>query len=135
MGFPDGATALTVMLVVSDVDRSTAWYVDVLGAQLERTYGGTSSVLKLLDTWVLLVTGGGPTADKPTVTLAAPADAERVSSQMIFRVESCQASYESLRDRGADFLSPPVDHGHEVRAFFLDPDGHLFEISELVPAP
>jgi len=32
--------------------------------------------------------------------------------------------------RGAAFLTDPVDHGAETRCFFRDPDGHLFEISE-----
>lgn len=36
-----------------------------------------------------------------------------------------------LSSRGADFLTPPLDRGGEIRAFFRDPDGHLFEISEL----
>ena len=52
---------------------------------------------------------------------------------MIFRVPDCQGAYETLRARGASFLTPPVkwEHG-EIRAFFRDPDNHLFEISELV---
>ena len=58
--------------VVSDVDRSRGWYVDLLGATVVRECGGSSSVLRLLGGWLLLVTGGGPTADKPTVTLAPP---------------------------------------------------------------
>ena len=41
-----------------------------------------------------------------------------------------QAAYEALRSRGAEFLTPPVDWGYEVRAFFRDPDGHLLEISQ-----
>jgi hypothetical protein len=36
-----------------------------------------------------------------------------------------------LRSRGAEFLTPPVDQGDEIRAFFRDHDGHLFEISEV----
>ena len=83
--------------------------------------------------WLLLVTGGDPTEDKPSVSFAAPADPDRVSAELIVRVDDCQAAYEELSRRGAEFLTPPVrwDHG-EIRAFFRDPDGHLFEISELV---
>lgn len=124
---------LTRLLVVSDVERSTAWYRDVLGASIEREYGGTSVVLTFLGNWLLLVTGGGPTVDKPGVTFAAPPDPDTVSAQLVMRVPSCQAAYDTLKERGATFLTPPVswDHG-EIRAFFRDPDGHLFEISELV---
>ncbi len=126
------ASALTHMLVVADVDASRDWYVRVLDASLYGEYGGTSVVLELLGNWILLVTGGGPTADKPTVKLAAPLDPDRVSNQLIFRVSDCRAMYELLRDRGAEFLAPPLDRGGEIRAFFRDPDGHLFEISQLV---
>jgi catechol 2,3-dioxygenase-like lactoylglutathione lyase family enzyme len=121
---------LTHLLVVADADVSGRWYESVLGASLERAYGGTSVVMKLLGQWLLLVTGGGPTADKPTVAFAPPPDRDTVSAEMIFAVADCRAAYEVLRGRGADFLTPPVEYDWEIRAFFRDPDGHLFEISE-----
>jgi hypothetical protein len=49
---------------------------------------------------------------------------------MTLRVADCQAAYETLRSRGAAFLTPPYDRGSEVRCFLRDPDGHLVEISE-----
>jgi len=133
MTFPTKEMELTRLLVVSNIDRSRTWYRDVLGAEVVREYGGSSAVLKLLGDWLLLVTGGGPTEDKPSVTFAAPTDPDQVSAQLVFRVPDCQAAYETLSSRGAEFLTKPVqwDHG-EVRAFFRDPDGHLFEISELI---
>ena len=125
------AEALTHMLVVTDAETSRDWYVDVLEALVHGEYGGTSVVLELMGSWILLVTGGEPTEGKPTVTLAPPDDPDRMSGQIIFRVDDCRAAYELLASRGAEFLAPPVDRGGEVRAFFRDPDGHLFEISEL----
>ena len=125
------AGALTHMLVVTDASASRDWYVDVLDASVYGEYGGTSVVLDLLGNWLLLVTGGEPSPDKPTVTLAAPEDPDRVSAQIIFRVDDCQGTYELLASRGAQFLTPPLDRGGEIRAFFRDPDGHLFEISQL----
>jgi catechol 2,3-dioxygenase-like lactoylglutathione lyase family enzyme len=50
---------------------------------------------------------------------------------MTIRVPDCQSAYETLKARGADFLTPPVNWGYEIRAFFRDPDGHLFEISQV----
>jgi len=128
--FPGPGTEITHLLVVSDVDRSTRWYTDVLGATLHRAYGGTSVVLSLLGQWLLLVTGGEPTADKPTVTFAPPPDPDTASAEMIFGVADCRAVYAQLVERGAEFLAPPVEYSWEIRAFFRDPDGHLFEISE-----
>jgi catechol 2,3-dioxygenase-like lactoylglutathione lyase family enzyme len=122
---------LTRLLVVSDVERSRDWYTNVLGATEYRSYGGSSTVLTLLGSWLLLVTGGGPTPDKPTVEFAPPEDPDRVSAELIFRVADCRASYDTLRARGAEFLAEPVDNGYETRAFFRDPDGHLFEISSV----
>jgi len=125
------AEALTHMLVVTDAEASRDWYVRVLDASVYGEYGGTSVVLELLGNWILLVTGGDPSPDKPTVTLAAPVDPDVVSGQIIFRVADCHETYKLLASRGAEFLTPPVDRGGEIRAFFHDPDGHLFEISQL----
>jgi len=122
---------ITHILVVGDAERSKKWYRDVLGAEVYREYGGTSVVLRFLGTWLLLVTGGGPTPDKPTVTFTRPGDPDTVSHAMTIRVLDCRAAFETLRSRGASFLAPPVESEWEVRAFFRDPDGHLFEISEV----
>lgn len=132
--FPGEGVELTHILVVSDVDRSRDFYRDVLGATVYREYGGTSCVLQFQGSWLLLVTGGGPTADKPEVTFEAPANPQQVSHSMTIRVPDCQAVYEILKERGAVFLTPPYDWGSEVRCFFRDPDGHLLEISEAVGA-
>lgn len=125
------ASALTHMLVVSDAQASRDWYVQVLDAEVTGEYGGTSVVLDLLGNWLLLVTGGAPDEGKPTVVLEPPVDPDRVSGQLIFRVADCEGLYHLLSARGADFLAPPHVQAGETRAFFRDPDGHLFEISEL----
>ncbi len=135
MSFPTDDVQLTHLLVVSDLDASRAFYRDVVGATVFREYGGSSIVLQLCGTWLLLVTGGPPTADKPDVTFAPPADPALVSHEMTFRVPDCAGAYETLRTRGATFLVPPVESPWEVRAFFRDPDGHLLEISEARSGP
>lgn len=125
----------TQILVVSDPARSRDWWIEVLGADLYREYGGTSVVLRFAGAWVLLVTGGGPTADKPDVVLAPPDPAASVSHAMTVRVRNCRAVYEQVRARGGRFLSPPHDWGGEIRCFLRDPDGHLIEFSEAVVTP
>jgi catechol 2,3-dioxygenase-like lactoylglutathione lyase family enzyme len=133
--FPGEGMELTHILVVGDAGRSRDFYRDVVGAELYREYGGTSVVLRLFGTWLLLVTGGGPTPDKPDVTFAPPADPGAVHHAMTIRVPDCRAAYETLLGRGAEFLTPPVDYEWEVRCFFRDPDGHLLELSESKPPP
>jgi catechol 2,3-dioxygenase-like lactoylglutathione lyase family enzyme len=88
-------------------------------------------VLTFLETWLLLVTGGEPTADKQTVTFAPPRDPDQVSHAMMIRVPDCHAAYAVLTARGALFLTPPVEWAGEIRAFVRDPDGNLFEISQV----
>ena len=71
-GFPTPDVEVTLLLVVSDAERSKVFYRDVLGAELYREYGGSSVVLRFQGTWLLLVTGGEPTRDKPDVRFAVP---------------------------------------------------------------
>ena len=123
-------SALTTILVVSDMEASRKFYIDQLGAELFREYGGTSMVLQFLGNWILLVTEGGPTEDKPDISFIPPKDVNAVSHAFTIRVKDCQHSYKLLTERGIKFITPPFDRGQEVRCFFQDPDGHLFEISE-----
>ncbi len=131
--FPKPGTELTHILVVADPARSKPWYTDVLGATLYREYE-SSIVLSFAGAWLLLVEGGGPTDDKPTVTLGPPMDPDARDNLFTIRVDDCQATYELLRSRGGGFLTPPVTHGSETRCFLRDPDGHLFELSEYRPS-
>jgi catechol 2,3-dioxygenase-like lactoylglutathione lyase family enzyme len=130
-GFPSEGMELTHILVVSDLERARNFYTDVLGAALYREYGGTSIVLNFQGSWLLLVTGGGPTQDKPYVTFAPPENTNSVNHAMTIRVPDCQKAYEILKGKGAEFLTPPVNWDYETRCFFRDPDGHLFEISQV----
>lgn len=129
-GERQGLLELTHILVVDEIARARSFYRDVLGAEVYREYGGTSCVLRFGAACLLLVTGGGPTEDKPDVTFEPPQDPNSVSHAMTIRVPDSRAAYDVLSARGATFITPPVDHGAETRCFFRDPDGHLLEISE-----
>jgi len=122
--------ALTTILVVSDMAKSKSFYVNVLGAKIFREYGSDSLVLEFLENWLLLVTPGGPTEDKPDTHFVVSRDKDYVSHSYTIRVNDCNKSYEILKEKGAEFITPPFINGAETRCFFRDPDGHLFEISE-----
>ena len=128
--FPSDATSLTQLFVVADLSRSVAWYRDVLGAEVVDEYGGTSAVLRFVGSWLLLVTGGPPTDDKPGVAMAAPTNDAVVSDELIVAVPDCRAAVAELRARGASFLAEPVEYPWEIRAFLRDPDGHLIELTQ-----
>ena len=127
---PFDKSSLTTILVVSNPSSSKNFYVDLLGAKLYREYGEDSVVLNFLNSWILLVSSGGPTADKPETVFLPPTDANKVSHAFTIRVKNCMESYNTLKQKGIKFITPPVENGSETRCFFHDPDGHLFEISE-----
>ena len=128
--FPTTGVELRYLLVASDYARSLAFYRDVLGATVVRQITDALCLLSLGGSEFLLTVGGSPTRDKPTVTFTPPTSPDMVSSELNIRVPDCVAAYEVLRSRGAEFLTPPVDWGYEVRAFLRDPDGHLIELTQ-----
>ncbi len=103
--FPDPGVVLTQILVVSDVARSREFWTGVLGAELHREYGGTSVVLRFAGVWLLLVTGGEPTADKPSITFAPPTDPDIVCASITLRVGDCRSAYDVAHRSGR-----PVPH-------------------------
>ena len=87
-------------------------------------------MIKLANTWVILNPGGGPTEDKPDVTLAPPTDPKQASNFMNIRVADIKATYDEWCSKGAVFLTPPIDRGAEIRCYMRDPDGYLIEVGE-----
>jgi lactoylglutathione lyase len=124
---------ITQFLVVSDQDRSRDFYQRVFGAKvvLERD----PVIMKLANTWLILNVGGGPTDDKPAVTLATPPDPNRTSAFMNIRVGDIRKLYQEWSARGAKFLTEPKQHANEIRAYIRDPDGHLIEVGQLTRRP
>ena len=119
---------LTHFIVVEDVERSRRFYTDVLGGEL--VMEGEPSIVALANGWVIINVGGGPTEDKPTVTLEAPRDPDRVSSFLNIRVADIAAIYADWSSRGAEFLTPPQQRATEIRCYVRDPDGHLIEVGQ-----
>jgi catechol 2,3-dioxygenase-like lactoylglutathione lyase family enzyme len=129
---PQEGILLTHFIVSNDVERSRRFYTDVLGGETVRA--GEPSFVALANSWIIINVGGGPTEDKPTVTLATPPDPDRTSSFLNIRVADIQAVYAEWSARGAQFLTPPQDRGAEIRCYIRDPDGHLIEVGETNPA-
>jgi len=125
---PTEGFVLTHFIVVEDVERSRRFYTDVLGGEL--VMEGEPSIVALANGWVIINVGGGPTEDKPTVTLEAPRDPDRVSSFLNIRVADIAAIYADWSSRGAEFLTPPQQRATEIRCYVRDPDGHLIEVGQ-----
>jgi len=127
---PTKGIALTHFIVSNNVERSRRFYTEVLGG--EAILEGELSIVALANGWITIGLGGGPTDDKPSVTLVPPADQSRVSSFLNIRVADIGAVYAQWRARGAEFLTPPIDRGGEIRCYMRDPDGHLIEVGQQV---
>jgi catechol 2,3-dioxygenase-like lactoylglutathione lyase family enzyme len=125
---PREGIVLTHFIVSRDVERSRRFYTDVLGG--ETVLEGEPTIVALANGWIIINVGGGPTDDKPTVTLDTPPDPDHVSSFLNVRVADIQAVYDEWRGRGATFLTPPIDRGSEIRCYVRDPDGHLIEVGQ-----
>ena len=125
---PTEEIVLTQFIVSSNIERSRRFYTEVLGG--ETVLEGEPTVVALANGWIIINVGGGPTDDKPTVTLEPPSDQDRVSAFLNIRVADIHAVYEEWSGRGAEFVTPPIDRGREIRCYIRDPDGHLIEVGQ-----
>ena len=125
---PQEGFVITHFLVVSDQDRARDFYISLFDGQVlvERD----PVIMKVANTWLILNEGGGPTDDKPTVTLETPPNPDRTSAFLNVRVADIQQIHKEWTARGAQFLTEPKDHGREIRAYVRDPDGHLIEVGQ-----
>ena len=125
---PPEGIVLTHFIVSDDVERSRRFYTEVLGGRV--AFPGDPVNVALANSWIVINSGGGPTDDKPTVTLETPRDPNRVSSFLNIRVKDIDAVYAEWSARGAEFLTPPKQHQYEKRCYIRDPDGHLIEVGQ-----
>jgi catechol 2,3-dioxygenase-like lactoylglutathione lyase family enzyme len=127
---PKEGISIAHFLTVANVERSARYYEKVFGARiLSLGDGNAPAYLQLANIWMILNLGGGPTPDKPTVTLSVP-DPNHINSFMNFRVADIQACYELWKGRGAEFITQPIPKYGEIRCYIRDPDGYIIEIGQ-----
>src|SRR5580700_11190803 len=127
---PEDGVLLTHFIVSDDVERSRRFYTEVLGGRVAFSSPGGPTNVALSNSWIVINGGGGPTDDKPEVTLETPGDPNQVSSFVNIRVKDMETVYSEWRARGAQFLTPPKQHQYEIRCYIRDPDGHLIEVGQ-----
>ena len=107
---PKDGFLVTHFLTVADQARSREFYVDILGGEVVAPEN--PCIIRLANSWIVVNSGGGPTPDKPEITLETPQERNRVSSFLNLRVADIQASYSEWKAKGAEFLTEPLDnHG------------------------
>jgi catechol 2,3-dioxygenase-like lactoylglutathione lyase family enzyme len=119
---------VTNTLIVGNIQRSVAFYRDVLGATVLRE--GEPTFLRLGNIWLIINGGGGPTDDKPEVIASPPRDPNVFSIFMNLRVTDIRRYYDLWFSRGAKFITEPKVHATELRCYMRDPDGYLIEVGQ-----
>jgi hypothetical protein len=70
---PKDGMSIAHFLTVKDIERSARYYEKVFGARiLSLGDGNAPGYLQLANIWMIVNVGGGPTVDKPTVSLSVP---------------------------------------------------------------
>jgi predicted enzyme related to lactoylglutathione lyase len=129
---PREGFTVTHFLIVADIERSMRFYEKVFGGRILSSGDtkGAPGYIQIANTWLLVNVGGGPTPDKPSVTLSVPPDPDHLSSFMNIRVADIHACYELWKSRGAEFITPPIPKYGETRCYIRDPDGYIIEVGQ-----
>jgi catechol 2,3-dioxygenase-like lactoylglutathione lyase family enzyme len=120
------------ILAVADVERSVAFYRDLLGFAVEALYDDPPyATLTLAGARLSLAEQGHPAEDRPGVELAAPADPGRADVVLVVEVDDARGEHSRLAAAGARFLAEPYEPPWGgCRFFCVDPDGYLVEIEQ-----
>jgi predicted enzyme related to lactoylglutathione lyase len=129
---PQTGFIVTHYMTVDQIDRSLAFYEKVFEGRILRGAGRSDGpgILQIANTWLIMNTGGGPTIDKPSITLDVPSDSRRLSSFLNIRVFDIQVSYKIWKSRGAEFITEPQEMPSEFRCYMRDPDGYVIEVGQ-----
>ena len=129
-GFPAPAEGILVamFITVRKVARSRDFYSRVLGGTV--VMDENPCTVRLANSWIIMNPGGPPTPDKPDISVVDYQPGDTTSIFLNLRVADIQACYEDWRAKGAEFVTPPIDRGAELRCYLRDPDGYLIEVGQ-----
>lgn len=119
---PEGMT-----LGVSDLDRSVAFYRDVLGFHVEQQHGKAFALLRF-GTFTLGLLGEAGLRNRGIQPIARRE--ERRNVEVEFTTDDLDAAYAALTARGLVFRGPIETKPWERSAQADDPDGYTIEIAE-----
>ena len=125
---PTAGFMVTMFITVRKVARSRDFYSRVLGGTV--VLPENPCMVKLSNSWIIMNPGGPPTPDKPDISVVDYEPGNTTSIFLNLRVADIQACYEEWKSKGAEFVTPPIDRGAEIRCYMRDPDGYLIEVGE-----
>ena len=126
---------------VANLERSVAFYTDMIGLRLNRTMDIEGPVIADVTgnpgvkMRIALLDAGGYEVE--LIEYLTPLGDSRArprhhvgSGHLAFEVEDADAVYERLSALGVTFASPPQDFGAVKACYFEDPDGITLELIE-----
>jgi catechol 2,3-dioxygenase-like lactoylglutathione lyase family enzyme len=125
---PAEGIVVTLFITVRKVARSRDFYSRVLGGTV--VLDENPCIVKLSNSWIIMNPGGPPTPDKPGISVVNYESDNTTSIFLNLRVADIQARYEEWTAKGAEFVTPPIDRGAEIRCYMRDPDGYLIEVGQ-----
>jgi catechol 2,3-dioxygenase-like lactoylglutathione lyase family enzyme len=125
---PTEGLLVAMFITVRHVARSRDFYSRVLGGTV--VIEENPCMVKLSNSWIIMNPGGPPTPDKPDISVVNYEPGNTTSIFLNLRVADIHACYEEWKAKGADFVTPPIDRGPEIRCYIRDPDGYLIEVGQ-----
>lgn len=125
-------------IFVLDQDQAKDFYVDKLGFEVK-----TDASMPNGFRWLTVSPKGQPDFQIILMKVAASGklqqqDVESIAELMkkgafgagVFQTADCRKTYEELKERGVEFLSPPKEQFYGVEAVFRDPFGNWFSMTQ-----
>src|SRR6476660_8663683 len=125
---PNEGILVALFITVRQVARSRDFYSRILGGTV--VMDENPCIVKLSNSWIIMNPGGPPTPDKPNISVVDYQRSNTTSIFMNLRVANIQGCYEDWKTKGAEFVTPPIDRGAEIRCYMRDPDGYLIEVGQ-----
>ena len=79
---------------------------------------------------VLLEPKPGPMFDEASVKALSTLLEKGMMGAGVFDTENCQATYDELKAKGVEFVSPPADRFYGIEAIFKDGCGNWFSLTQ-----
>jgi catechol 2,3-dioxygenase-like lactoylglutathione lyase family enzyme len=125
---PNEGIRVALFITVRKVARSRDFYSRVLRGTV--VIDEDPCIVKPSNSWIIMNPAGPPTPDKPDISVVDYEPSHTTSMFMNLRVANIQACYEEWKTKGAEFVTPPIDRGAEIRCYMRDPDGYLIEVGQ-----
>jgi len=110
-----------VILLVSDMERSIAFYKNTLGLPLKNSSHD----------WAEFFKDGTTLALHPIKKKLKEQAGSRVGMLVGFMVSSMDETYQNLKKNNVKFLKEPKEETFGKHAIILDPDGYMISIAQL----